>query len=304
MEHQVYVNCWFRPITVEQMKQKWAEAGLPLKVLKISTAFPGKPTFDAFIPYGHPGWSVVKKWLQDHGCVPDDSRQLKRYTRKDLMQCQLLGWHGGKIEQGYVEGFHQTLLRRGRTCTRCVTGADPEGPLRVRGSELHRTGHFIYTECLDCLVSFDLAIAIAPMLPNAKEVLRDIVDICSGKTLSWKWLRPTHVMPPFSARSTGLWLTPDEHLAPCPECRRDGWHTTSLLPLELRYSRAALLAGQAAGCAVSWEGFGKTKLCPEDGPDRWYIAPPKVLLSLRVVKLLWEFKVRVSWEPVFLDPDA
>lgn len=193
-------------------------------------------------------------------------------------------------------------------CAVCASGARQVGPLKLRRSELPRTGLICQTADHVYLVARPVADMLRKEGVSGLE-LREVVSQRDGQALGWFQLIALNRMPALSPRSEGVTRSKGPAVVrredPPPtvlihqDCQRCGRLRGMELfdPVVLAYERHAIEAASLADVACTWEYFGDM-IRGEDGRIM-VLATPLILVRPRVYELFRRLKVRHAiFQPV------
>ncbi len=184
---------------------------------------------------------------------------------------------------------HGTEYSLEHACSRCGTGAEQIGPLRLGGFRPPRAQMFTTLDS-EMLVQRELADRLRA---GGIDALSAVVDSRSGQPLDLFHLRPVATLPAFAPESSGI-----TRERPCPVCGRDGYYAIPHVPYRLEYP-ALDPALRAKDVVATYERFG-TSVLRLPFKDSVFAAP-LFIVSDRLRSLLSAAKVRnLRFDPVVL----
>jgi hypothetical protein len=233
--------------------------------------------------------------LRLHGIEPGQVRRFWRPTPKELTGAELLWMFPWIHTSGRRRPRAEREYDRSTACPACGAGLRALAPLRLRRSEVPRTG-LLGTVSQDLLIIHDEL-----KLAWEAEGLRGPVFVRAldqeGAPLPWHEVRLDVELPPMLAGSTGL---KRGHIAgerPCARCGRDGWFDDPEQPFTPLYPRSVL--DEAPDLGVTYEYFGTGELC--EPLPKSELAGRRIIAQQRVYRLCRRLKLRgIRFSPVAL----
>lgn len=205
------------------------------------------------------------------------------YTESELSAAPLIYPELRRPETGDGGTSYGTKFDLSDACPVCGTGARQIGPLRLKASEIPRTGQLFQTLDHEYLFAPQACEHLASF---SGIELRQTVDADTEESLPWFQLIATHVLPPMSKATTGLKST-----VGCKECRRDGYFHKSREPLLITYDDAQIDLEKIPDAALTFEHFGWSGL--REPLAESHFASPLLLIKPAVIAALRAARVRL-----------